>query len=61
METLTVKEVASLFKMNPHSIYNGICRNSKNPFPIKPVRIGRAVRFPKDRVEAFLKQDQTED
>lgn len=56
-EMLTVKELAARLKMNPKSIYNGIIRNAKYPFPIKPTRVGRKVLFSSDRVEAYINGD----
>jgi len=53
-EMLTVRELAKRLKMNPKSIYNGISRNAKHPFPIKPTRVGRKVLFSPERVEAFI-------
>lgn len=57
-ETLTVKEVADIFKIHPHSIYNGIGRKAKYPFPIKPVRIGRRVRFSKSDVDDYINKKE---
>jgi excisionase family DNA binding protein len=42
---LTVEETAIYLGISPRTIYNGIAPKSKNPFPIKPKRIGKLVRF----------------
>lgn len=58
---LKVKEVADLFDIEPETVYNKISRSTKHPFPIKPIRIGRAVRFLKKDVDAFIMSQQQED
>lgn len=42
---LSVEEVGAYLGISPRTIYNGICRGSKKPFPIKPKRVGKLVRF----------------
>jgi excisionase family DNA binding protein len=51
---LTVEETAQLLGISSRTIYNGICRRSKTPFPVKPKRIGRAVRFDIRDLEAYV-------
>ena len=51
---LTVEEVAERLKISPRTIYNGVSRASKNPFPIKAVRIRRLVRFKAEDVNKFI-------
>jgi predicted DNA-binding transcriptional regulator AlpA len=40
-----VKETAQYLGFFAKTIYNGLSRGSKNPFPVKPKRVGRHVRF----------------
>jgi excisionase family DNA binding protein len=42
---LTVEEAAAYLNISPRTIYNGICRKAKRPFPIRVRRIGRLCRF----------------
>jgi predicted DNA-binding transcriptional regulator AlpA len=42
---LNISETAFYLGLSPRTVYNGVCPKSKNPFPIKPKRIGKAVRF----------------
>ena len=51
---LTVEETAQKLKISKQTIYNRVARKSKHPFPIKPRRIGRCVRFALKDVEAFM-------
>jgi predicted DNA-binding transcriptional regulator AlpA len=51
---LTVPEAANFLSISPQHIYNGISRNAKKPFPVKPKRIGGAVRFDIKDLEAFV-------
>ena len=50
---VTVKEAALFLKISPRTIYNGI---SRKDFPIKPVRIGRAVRFDIEDLSRFVER-----
>lgn len=51
---LTVEETAKKLSISKQTIYNGVARKSKRPFPIKPRRVGRCVRFSLKDVEAFM-------
>jgi excisionase family DNA binding protein len=42
---LTVQETAKYLGIAPGHLYNMISANAKKPFPVKPKRIGGAVRF----------------
>lgn len=42
---LSVADAAKYLSISPRTIYNGIAPKSKAPFPIKPKRIGKLVRF----------------
>ena len=51
---LTVKEAATYLGLAPQTIYNRTHRKSKNPFPIKPLRLGRALRFDIRKLEQLV-------
>jgi predicted DNA-binding transcriptional regulator AlpA len=51
---LSVEETATYLGISPRSIYNGIGRKTKSPFPIKPKRIGRLVKFDLKDIEAYV-------
>jgi len=52
---LNVAETASYLGISPRTIYNGISRKAKKgEFPIKPKRIGRAVRFDINDLDEFI-------
>ena len=42
---LNVEETAVYLGISPRTLYNGIAPKSRNPFPVKPKRIGKLVRF----------------
>ena len=42
---LSVEEAGTYLGISPRTIYNGIAPKSKKPFPVKPKRIGKLVRF----------------
>jgi len=51
---LTVEEAAIYLGISPRSLYNGVHRKSKKPFPVKPKRIGRCVRFDRKELDAYI-------
>ena len=51
---ITVEQLAAMLSMSPKSIYNGCLRGAKYPFPIKPKRIRRLLRFDRKDVEAYI-------
>ena len=42
---LSVEETGVYLGLSAQTIYNGIAPKSKKPFPVKPRRIGKCVRF----------------
>jgi predicted DNA-binding transcriptional regulator AlpA len=42
---LNVEETAVYLGLSPRTIYNAVARKAKKPFPIKPKRIGKLVKF----------------
>ncbi len=42
---LSVEETASYLGISARTIYNRVAPKSKNPFPVRPKRIGKLVRF----------------
>ena len=51
---LSVDEAAVYLGLSPRTLYNGVAPKSKKPFPIKPKRIGGAVRFDIRDLERFV-------
>ena len=51
---LTVEEAAKRFGIVAQTVYAGISRKTKKPFPIKPKRWGRKVLFDSRDVDAFI-------
>jgi len=51
---LTVKELAAILKISPRTIYNAIHRRAIKPFPIKPKRVGRLIRFDSKDVNDYI-------
>ena len=51
---ITVEEAAAYLGISPRTIYNGLGPGAKRKFPIKPKRIGRAVRFDVQEIEKFI-------
>ena len=50
---LSVEETAAVLGISPRTIYNGVAPKSKRPFPLRPKRVGRLVRFHRDDVIRF--------
>lgn len=50
---LTVNETAEKLQIQPGTLRKWICRSGKG-FPVKPVRVGRAVRFAESKIDALI-------
>jgi excisionase family DNA binding protein len=51
---LTVQEAAEYLGIAPGHLYNCISANAKRPFPVKPKRIGGAVRFDIKELDRYI-------
>jgi len=51
---LSVEEAAVYLGLSPRTIYNGTGPKSKDPFPVKPKRIGKLVRFDIRDLDKFV-------
>lgn len=51
---LSVSAAAKYLDISPKTIYNGICRNSKNPFPVRVKRIGKKPLFDVRDLQKFV-------
>jgi predicted DNA-binding transcriptional regulator AlpA len=51
---LSVEETAKRLGIAPQTVYNGISRKSKKPFPLRPKRWGRKVLFDSLDVDRFI-------
>ncbi len=57
---LSVEEAAVYLGLSPRTIYNGVAPSSSNPFPVKPKRIGKAVRFDIRDLDRYVDSLSTE-
>lgn len=51
---ITIPEVAKILGCAEQTIYNRTARKAKNPFPVRPVRIGRSIRFSLAAIMEFI-------
>ena len=51
---MTVEEVAEYIGFSPRTIYNRTGPRAKNPFPVRPRRLGKAVRFDKREIDRYF-------
>ena len=51
---LTVREAATFLNISEQYIRNCMSKNAERPFPVKPKRIGSAVRFDIRDLEAYV-------
>lgn len=42
---LSVEETADYLGISPRTLYNRVAPKSRSPFPVKPKRIGKLVKF----------------
>ena len=53
----SVEQTAEYFGLSPQTIYNQVSRKSKKKFPIKPIRIGRLVKFDRFEIDKFIEKN----
>lgn len=51
---LTVEEAGIYLGVSPRTLYNAVAPKAKTPFPVKPVRLGRSVRFDVRDLDKFV-------
>lgn len=51
---LTVREAAAYVGLARGTLHNRICPSSKDPFPVRPKRIGRRVLFDIRDLDAYV-------
>jgi predicted DNA-binding transcriptional regulator AlpA len=51
---LSVEEAARYLGLSPRTIYNAVAPKSKNPFPVKPKRVGKLVKFDVQDLERYV-------
>jgi predicted DNA-binding transcriptional regulator AlpA len=51
---VSIEEAAHYLDLSVKTIYNRISRKSKNPFPVKPKRIGKLVKFDLRDLEKYV-------
>jgi predicted DNA-binding transcriptional regulator AlpA len=51
---LPIEEAAAYLGLSPRTLYNGAGRRAKNPFPVKPKRIGRKLLWDIRELDAYV-------
>lgn len=51
---LNVKEAAEYLGLSPRTLYNMSAPKSKKPFPVKPKRIGKLLKWDLRELEEFV-------
>ena len=51
---LSVEETARYLGLSPRTIYNQVCPKAKKPFPVKPKRVGKLVKFDIEALERYV-------
>jgi excisionase family DNA binding protein len=55
---LSVDEAAAYLGLAPRTIYNAIAPKSRNPFPVRPVRIGKLRKFDIRDLDRFIDESK---
>jgi len=51
---LTAEELANYLKISKQTVYNKCSKNARHPLPIKPIRVGRKLRFRLSDLERYI-------
>lgn len=51
---LSVEEAAKYLGLSPRTIYNAVAPKAKRPFPVKPKRVGKLVKFDIRDLERYV-------
>ena len=51
---VSVEDTATYLGFSPRTIYNRIGPKAKDPFPVRPVRIGKSVKFDLRDLDEFI-------
>jgi len=51
---LSVEETARYLGLSPRTVYNGLTKNSKKPFPVRHKKLGKLIKFELKDVDAYL-------
>ena len=51
---LSVEETAQYLGLSPRTIYNAVAPKAKKPFPVKPKRFGKLVKFDLKDLDAYI-------
>lgn len=51
---LTIEEASNYLGLSSRTLYNGVAPKSKKPFPVRPKRIGKLVRFDREDLDNFI-------
>ena len=51
---LSVEETAKYLGLAPRTLYNMTGARAQRPFPVKPKRIGRSIRFDRLEIDRYL-------
>ena len=57
---LTVEEAAAYLGISPRTIYNQTSRKAKRQFPVKPLRLGKCLRFDINDLQEFVESQKAQ-
>jgi len=51
---LSVEEAGEYLGLSPRTIYNGLTKRAKKPFPVRHKKLGKLIKFEIRDLEAYL-------
>ncbi len=51
---LNAEDIAEILGLTVQTVYNKCAKNAKHPLPVKPLRVGRKLRFRLTDVEKYI-------
>jgi excisionase family DNA binding protein len=55
---LTVKQAARWLNISDRTLYNQIGPKAKKRFPVKPIRVGKSIRFDVEDLNRFIESQK---
>lgn len=53
---ISVEEAAKMLGISKHTLYKRSAPGARSPFPVRPKRVGRSLRFSEQKIQKFIRE-----